>query len=316
VDTLAADRRLTRDDLRLVAAIGLQAGAAFENAQLYEKLAYDKANLHVAHQELKAAHERLIQSEKHAAVGRLASGIVHDIKNPLTVVLGYTGLIREKLQQHDPDLLEEAKIGQYLEDTEKGIRHCEDVLQGLLKFARPDKPSKSTGHVRDLVENTLQFLQFEINKAGARVVKDYQDGIPPVLMDANQIKQVFINIVLNALQAMDKEERELRVTTRLIGEPGHEMVRVGFRDNGVGMTGEQRRRIFDPFFTTKTPGEGTGGSGLGLSVSFGIVDGHGGLMEVESEPGEGTTFSVLLPVDRKDPAAGSSPEPPGSADTP
>lgn len=296
-DALDPHHRFTRDDLRLIAAIGLLAGTAFENARLYERVAADKAALDLANRELTSAQEKLIQTEKLAAVGQMASGIVHDIKNPMTVMLGYTELIKDRLEQVGVNGAD-VKAGEYLKEIEKGIHYCNEVISSLLKFARPSRLAKSDISLNELVDATLKFLQVETRKASIRVETSLDERVPRVMIDENQIKQVFVNIILNAIQAMDKEERFIRVSTDLHEDAHHAWwIRVSFQDNGKGMTEDQRKRVFDPFFTTKTPGSVSGGgTGLGLAVSYSIANNHGGGIEVQSKPGEGTTFTVVLPA--------------------
>jgi signal transduction histidine kinase len=294
-ETVSQEHRFTRDDLRLVAAIGLQAAAALANAQLYERLVYEKAELDVANQKLRSAQEKLIQSEKLAAVGQLASGIVHDIKNPLSVVLGYLGAIRIKLEDRAGAALADLKLNDDLTAAEKGIQFCNSVVSDLLQFAKPSALSRSPMNINDLITDTLKFMSVELNKSHVRMDLHLAAGLPTLPADATQLKQVFINILLNAIQAADKKERVIRVSTDLVGTGGAGQVRIRFSDNGRGMTEDQRRRVFDPFFTTK-PATGQGGTGLGLSVSYAIIDSHGGSIEVQSKSGEGSTFSVLIPV--------------------
>jgi signal transduction histidine kinase len=296
VDTVTPRNGLTRDDLRLLATVGLLAGAAVENARLYEKIAYDKAAMHVAHQDLKAAQSGLMQSEKLAAIGRLSSGFVHDVKNPLTVILGYAGLIKSKLRKRDPEFARQLNIADDLDNIEKGIEYCTEVINGLLKFAKPSAPSKTRANINDLIRNTVAFVQVETRKTGVRIETQFDESLPLLMIDESQIKQVMINIILNAGQAMDKPEKVIRIQSELISRAGKNWARVAFRDSGRGMSDDQRRRVFEPFFTTKEQQTaGSGGTGLGLAVSFMIMESHGGFIEVDSEPGIGTTFSILLP---------------------
>ena len=296
VDVLDPDKQFSSDDLRLVAAIGLQMGAQLENARLYERLGQEKEALEQANQQVKSAQQELIQSEKLAAVGRLSSGIVHDIKTPLSVVLGYTGLMKNHVGKIDPNLVESAKIDECISEIENAISHCNKMIQDMLQFARPADPEKKTLNINKIVEDTLQFLQVEFNKSSVSLQVDFSEGIPPVMADENQLKQVVINIVMNALQAMDKKKKTLSVRTEKVEISSDPKVCIHVTDNGKGMTEDERRKIFEPFYTTKHVSEGEGGSGLGLSVSYGLIHSHGGHIEVESQPGEGTTFTVSLPV--------------------
>lgn len=293
-DAIRTEHRFTRDDLRLLAAIGLQAGSAIENARLYEKLAYEKAALHVANQKLKSAQATLVQSAKLAAVGRLASGLAHDIKNPLAVVMGYAGLIRSRLKRDHPKVLEDLELAKPLADIEEGVQHCNEVIAQLLQFARPSNLAREPMDVNELLAEVLQFMNHELTRAEVEVNRELADSLPPILADRSQLKQVFLNIGLNAIQAMDKSERLLQVSSELVSDGDRKGIRVKLQDNGMGMSEEEREKVFEPFFTTKEEGSGTG---LGLSVSYGIVERHGGTLDVLSEQKQGTTFIVTLPIE-------------------
>ena len=295
-DSTTPRNRFTRDDLRLMAAIGLQAGSALESAQLYERLAYDKAALHVANEGLKSTRGQLIQSEKLAAVGRLASGIVHDMKNPLTVIRGYAGLIRSKVNQRDSSLLESLGMDELLGEIESGVDQVNSIITQLLIFSRPSSLEKKPLSVGPLVESTVSFLKHETTHAGIEVVLEFSPTLPEIAADSNQLKQVFMNIILNATQAMELGMGRLSVGAERVTIDGKDFVDIWFQDNGTGMTEEQKDRIFEPFFTTKKQGQGPGGSGLGLSVSYGIIQNHGGRIAVESELGSGTVFRIAIPV--------------------
>jgi signal transduction histidine kinase len=296
-DTLVPEHRFIRDDLRLVAAIALQAGAALANAQLYERLVFEKNELAAAHQELKQAQDKLVQSEKLAAVGQLASGIVHDIKNPMTVILGYVSIMREKLETHYAEIMKKLELDSDLRNAEEGIHYCNEVINNLLKFAKPTSLSKATTNLNDVVQDTVKFLAAELNKLHVNVQITCAPDLPSIQADGNQLKQVFINIILNAAQAMDKEQPLIRIATEQVENATPPCVRVLISDNGKGMADDQRRRVFDPFFTTKTLTQGMGGAGLGMSISYTIINSHGGRIEVTSTPGEGSSFTVTLPVE-------------------
>lgn len=296
VDTVTPENRLTRDDLRLLAAVGVLAGGAIENARLYEKIAADRAELHAAHQDLKSAQGRLVQSEKLAAIGRLSSGIVHDVKNPLTVILGYAGLIRSKLRKRTDVSPEQLGVADDLDNIEKGIEYCTDVINSLLKFARPAEPAPARTNINALLRDTVAFVHVETRKAGVKLELQLDDTLPHLMIDPSQIKQVMINIILNAIQAMDKPDKLIRIRSEKILRADKPYARLSFTDNGTGMTDEQRSRIFEPFYTTKQQNRGPGGTGLGLAVSFMIIESNGGSIEVESQPGRGTTFILNLPA--------------------
>ena len=288
-DSLKAQSRFSVDNLRFLAAIGLQTGTVIEKAILYKELIEEKAAL-------QQAQQQLVQSEKLAAVGQLASGIVHDMKNPMTVILGYSGLIGDRLERLPREEREKLGISKLLNEIEGGVRHVNQVIEHLLMFARPESMDRRAADLGALVEDTLRFLQHETSNAGVKLEKRIPDRLPPVMVDESHIKQVFMNIVINAIQAMEPYEGRFRVSALCREDGDGEVVEVAFADNGCGMTEEQRNRVFEPFFTTKKAGSGIGGSGLGLSVSYSIVQNHGGTIEVESEIGRGTTFRVALPA--------------------
>ena len=296
-DTLVLEHRFTRDDLRLLAAIALQAGAALANAQLYERLVFEKNELTAAHHELKLAQDRLLQSEKLAAVGQLASGIVHDIKNPMTVIMGYLSIMREKLQGKQPEVMRQLELSDDLNSAEEGIRYCNEVINNLLRFAKPSSLTKAPLQLNDIVQDTVRFLTPELNKLQVATEVNCAADLPLIAADGNQLKQVFINIVLNAAQAMDKPSPLIRVVTEYAADETPPSVRIQITDNGKGMDESQRRRVFDPFFTTKTLTQGSGGSGLGLSISYAIINSHGGRIVVASTPGVGSSFTVILPAE-------------------
>ena len=295
-DSTDPGNRFTVDDLRFMAAIALQAGTAVENARLYERLAEEKAALEAAHTALQSAQEQLIQSEKLAAVGRLSSGIVHDMKNPMTVILGYAGLIRDRATGgvDVPEVRE--GIRRLVDEIEVGVSHVNQVIEQLLMFARPSDPVKVPTDVRELVQDTVRFLAHETNAAGIKVREEMPADLPPTAGDPNQIKQVFMNVVLNGVQAMEPRWGLLTIRGEFVTRDGVPCVETTFEDNGCGMSEAQQAKIFDPFYTTKEAGEGLGGTGLGLSVAYRIIENHGGTIRVRSEPGKGSAFTVALPV--------------------
>jgi two-component system NtrC family sensor kinase len=225
--------------------------------------------------------QQLGQSEKLAAIGRLAAGIAHEINNPLTGVLSFAQLLAEKPHMSDEDREDLAVI------TAETTR-IRDIVRGLLDFARESPSERAPIDLERLVQDTARLLERQKEFRQVRMVLELCGQLEPITGDENQLKQVLLNLMLNACEAMP-EGGELRVRTRA-GDP----VLLEIRDTGHGVPPEHLDKLFDPFFTTKPPGRGTG---LGLSVSYGIVQQHGGRIEVESRPGEGASFRVLLPVD-------------------
>ena len=279
-------------DLRLLSIIGLQAVAAIDNTRLYERLHREKAALAEANQTIRRAQEQLVQSEKLAAVGQLAAGIVHDVRNPMQIILSHAQMTLDALQV---DSCSKDELIDSFTEIEKGVMHVNEIVSNLLVFARQTTPSFGLVTLASIATETLAFLRPQIAKAKVEVVTAWAPQPFDVYADTNQIKQVIINVVINALQAMPSGGT-LTVSTRHEREGDHRWEVLSIQDTGVGMTREQRGKIFDPFYTTKTAGKGPGGTGLGLSVSYGIIENHGGQIRVESEPGKGSTFVILLPT--------------------
>jgi len=288
------DKMLTAEDLKLLGAIGLQAGIALENARLFDRLSKDKAALEETHSQLLAAQEGLIISEKLAAVGRLTAGIAHDIRNPLTVILGHAQILKRAMQKAGLTTISGVNAQESAGEIEHGVEHCNRIISHLLQFARQSKPQRIPILVNELLQDVLNFLAHELSKGRATTELHLSDALPSVQADPNQVKQVLINIVINAIQALPgKGAIVFSTLPARRGNIDYAAIRVA--DNGCGIQPEMRQKIFEPFFSTKPSEPGPGGTGLGLSVSYGIIKNHGGDIEVESTPGRGSTFTILLP---------------------
>ncbi len=252
-----------------------------EAARLYAETAQRNKELAQANAKLQAAQQQLVQSEKLAAIGQLTAGIVHDVKNPLAVVIGMADELRD-----DSNL--SVEIRQHLSTIRDNAWRANTIITDLLKFARQSTPEMKLQDIGATVTTALRLTDYLARKGGVAIVKD----IPPqpVMMnyDATQIEQVIINLIQNAIQAMPKGGH-LRVNLSQVKD----VVAIAVQDTGIGIPPKNLLRIFDPFFTTKPAGEGTG---LGLSVSYGIVSRHGGRIDVASVAGNGTTFTILLPI--------------------
>jgi two-component system NtrC family sensor kinase len=244
-------------------------------------------------QELRVAEAEIARGEKLASVGVLAAGIAHELNNPLTGVLTFTTLLRRKM----PDGSEDA------EDLDLVIgetRRCAAIIKRLLDFAREKVPSKGWFNLNQVIEETIRFTDRPASLRQIEITADLDPGLPQVWGDADLIKQIVLNLLVNAQQAIEAQG-SIRVATRPYmakapAKPGVEalpMVEIVVKDNGCGIPEANLQRIFDPFFTSKEVGKGTG---LGLSVSYGIVKAHGGRINVESVVGEGSTFHILLPI--------------------
>lgn len=264
-----------KQDLRLFTVFANLAGAALQNAFLY-------ADLKHKIDELNNAQQQLVQSAKMAAIGELAANVAHEINNPLTSVLGYTSHLLKTL-----DIPEESR--QKLRMMEQETLRVRKIIRNLLDFSRQRTAWRQPGDLAQPLRETVSFLRGAADRASVRIIEDYPDSPMIVNMDHNEIKQVFINIVSNALHAMP-EGGELRIgmDAGAGGEAG-----IVFSDTGHGISRENLKKIFEPFFSTKGNGDGTG---LGLSISHRIIQSHGGRIEVESEVGHGSHFRVFLPL--------------------
>ncbi|MGD8632505.1 MAG: ATP-binding protein [Anaerolineales bacterium] len=254
-----------------------------EAARLYEEAVERNKELAEINARLAAAQAQLVQSEKLAAVGQLTAGIVHDVKNPLAVI---KGLAEEAAE--DPNI-DEFTL-EALHTIRESATRANTIVTDLLKFARQSTPVTHRRDIRDTLKSVFRLTEYLLRKGHVTL----HDGLPeqPVMVtyDAQQIEQVLINLITNAIQAMP-DGGDLFIDLEHLDE----RVEVSVRDEGIGIPEEYLGKIFDPFFTTKAEGEGTG---LGLSVSYGIVSEHGGHIDVESELGQGTTFKVTLPVEQ------------------
>jgi signal transduction histidine kinase len=246
--------------------------------------------------ELKEAQALLIQTEKMAAVGQLAAGVAHELNNPLGGILGYSQFAIEKINRKPQTELTSDDVTtytQYLRDIECQAQRCKTIVQNLLKFARASvEDSFEPLDLNAVIKDTLVFTRHQMDMGKVKLLLKLSDSLPPIMGSTNQLQQVFTNIILNALQAMP-QGGELRIATGITEKNSRNMVGIEFSDNGCGITQENLNKIFEPFYTTKKPGEGTG---LGLSVSYGIIKDHSGEILVDSQIGKGTTFNILFPV--------------------
>lgn len=233
----------------------------------------------------------IIQSSKMAALGKLAAGIAHEVNNPLAVIKEKAGWIRDLLQEED---IAASKNFREFEDAIKKIEYHVDrarkVTHRLLGFARRREPLQETVDVNRILDETIGFLENEARLRNIEIRRDFSQDLPPIRSDSGQLQQVFLNILENAIDAVEKEG-QIIVSTGYVPSKGE--LTVTIRDTGPGIPKEHLPRIFEPFFTTKPPGEGTG---LGLSVSYSIVEKLGGRIAVESEEGKGAAFTVYLPL--------------------
>lgn len=293
-------------------------------------------SLEVANKQLKQTQEELIRTEKLASIGRFAAGVAHEVGNPLGAILGYTSLL-EKGQ------IEPGESKDYLQRIEKEIQRINRIVRELLDFSKPSRGEIREVEVNKVLENTLSLLSYQKSFKNVETQLDLDPDLPRVLADESQLSQVFLNVVLNAVDAMP-EGGVLRIQTeahvvedgladqfqrhfapRRRGDPlesdyfrlrkpdplsailtkfsrGDRLAKIRISDTGTGMKKGDLDRIFDPFFTTKPPDKGTG---LGLSICLRIVESVGGVIRVESEVGQGSTFEIYLPGNSTAPSTNS-----------
>jgi len=263
----------TNDDLELLSTLANQAAIAIENARLYENL--------------KQSQDTLRRADRLSSLGLLTAGLAHEIRNPLVAIRTFTQLLPER---YDDAEFREGFQGLALKEVD---RIC-GLINDLLSFARPSKPNVVPENVNDVVDNIARILETQAKEKNVIIARDFGDNLPKVWIDREQMKQVFMNLILNAIQAM-KEGGSINIATRPVSrngtQPSGDFVQVEIRDTGVGIPEENLQHIFDPFFTSKDEG-----SGLGLAVSHQIVQEHGGFVTVESHVGKGTAFFVHVPV--------------------
>jgi two-component system, NtrC family, sensor kinase len=232
--------------------------------------------------EIRDIQAQLIRSEKLASLGELVAGIAHEINNPLTGILVFTSLVSK-----DPKL--DPALKNDLETVVQQTQRCSRIVKGLLDFSRESVPQKKFTSLNSIMDMSLSLVERQVLFQNITIIKDYSNDIPDILLDPNQMEQIFINMILNAGQAMH-DGGTLHVRTGMTTDDLYEFVMIS--DTGCGIPEENLVKIFDPFFTTKA----NKGTGLGLSISYGIINNHGGTIEVNSVVGSGTSFTIKLPI--------------------
>jgi two-component system NtrC family sensor kinase len=238
--------------------------------------------LEKANRELKLAQEQSVRAETMAALGTLSSGISHELSTPLSVILNMTQLMKLEVK-NDPGLLKDIEVVEY--EANQAIK----VTRSLLGFARSTKSRKERVDVNRVLEDLFEIIEFQPAAKSVKLKRSLAPDLRRICADSGQIRQVFLNIILNAIQAMP-DGGELDISTGRWRSEAAEGVEITIRDTGTGIPKDNIRDIFQPFFTTKEEG-----TGLGLAISYGIVKEHDGIIEVESEVGQGTTFRIFLP---------------------
>ncbi len=235
-------------------------------------------------EKMQVSQRQLIMSGKLASVGKLAAGVAHEINNPLTGILTFAEDLIDESDTDDPRMEDYQVI-------RRETMRCREIVRNLLDFARPEKPAITSVDIRDVIMKSVKLVERLAQFQNCRINADLQLDLPLVRGDEGQLQQVFLNLIVNASEAMP-DGGEIRIASR--HEPGDPLIEVIISDEGLGMTSDQKQHIFEPFFSTK----GGRTQGLGLSVSWGIIEQHGGSIDVVTAPDAGTTFTVRLPVDR------------------
>jgi signal transduction histidine kinase len=265
----------SQEDIELLGTLANQTAIAIENARLYE--------------DLKKSKTYIRRADRLASLGTLTAGLAHEIRNPLVAIKTFTQLLPERLE-------DEEFRNQFLNIASGEVDRISLLINELLDFARPSDPKFEMEDVNSILDGMILLVSTESKKKHIEVLKNYAQDLPLVSVDREQIKQVFLNILLNAVEATSENGR-ITVTTRSFLKPGGEpYIQVGFSDTGCGIPVEYLEDIFNPFFTTKNKG-----SGLGLSISNQIIQDHNGYISVESELNTGSSFFVNLPLNQDHP---------------
>jgi two-component system NtrC family sensor kinase len=240
--------------------------------------------------ELERVHKTLLRSEKMASIGKLAAVVAHEINNPLAGILTYAKLLKKResrAPQPNPEAIS------MLDLVESESQRCGEIVKNLMTFARPTSMNLEPTDLNDIIDRCVRLVQHQLVLKNIELHLELNRELRPVPCDRGQIEQVILALVMNAIDALPSGGN-LTVTSRKAVSPG--AIQVEVRDDGVGMPRDVLAKMFEPFFTTKEHGRGLG---LGLAISRNIVDRHGGRIEVASEPGHGTVFTITLPLQSK-----------------
>ena len=235
---------------------------------------------------LRENQAQLIQAEKLTSLGQLAASIAHEVNNPLSGVLVYTQLLAKKINS---DKFSKEVALDYLTKMETELTRSTRLIRSLLDFARQSLPALREVNVNDVLDRALDLAGHSAELQHIQVIKEFDPSLPPLMADFDQLQQVCTNLIINAIQAMP-DGGKLTIHTSVDSDG---QLRIAVQDTGCGISEENQRKLFTPFFTTKVKGKGVG---LGLAVAYGIIQRHHGRIEVQSKEGEGTTFTIYLPL--------------------
>ena len=294
IGVMVADNAFSRKPIgeqrtQVLQLLGLLAGLALDNARIYEQVDHQAKQLRETLDTLKSTQEKLIHSERLATVGAIAARVSHEIRNPLTTIGGFAGMLRARPEDHERVKRNAAII---VEEVEK----LEALLKEMLDFTSPRPPTLAPTDLNLVIGALADVHRAELSAESVSLVVEAAEDLPPVLADPNQLQRVLLNLWRNAFQAMREMPvegaRVLAVRTRRDGD----VVKIACADTGEGIPADALPHIFTPFFTTRQRG-----TGLGLASVKKIIDDHNGSIDVRSEPGSGTTFTVTLPIGRLHP---------------
>ncbi|MFC1620928.1 ATP-binding protein [Candidatus Omnitrophota bacterium] len=266
-----------------------------------------EGELKIAYAKLKEAQSQLIQAEKMQAIGRMASGVAHEIKNPLGIILQGIGYLEQQIPETQTTNFDTLQL------IKQNVHRADSIVRALVDFSKLSEVGLQLENINSILEAALTLKEYGFKSKNIKIVKELKDDLPKVLIDKGKIEQVFINLLLNARQAMSKggelhiRSYQKQFTTPKPGvdnstedfiKPGEKVVVVEIQDTGVGIAAKDLSKIFEPFFTTKRTSAEEKGTGLGLYITKNIIDMHKGLLEIQSEKGKGTTISVILKVQK------------------
>jgi signal transduction histidine kinase len=287
----SARNAFTHNDFMAMESLAGILASVITSSDQYQRLQVMISQLRSTQVELRArmeaqrsAENRLVQAAKLAAVGEMAAGIAHELNNPLTSVTGFAELALD-------DIPKDSETRKDLEIVMREAVRARDVVRRLLDFARQGESARLRASLNEVVEDVVALSRHLIHTSGVTLKLELEKNLPWILVDVNQMKQVLLNLIHNALQAMPSGG-ELIVVTKSVSRDGRDWIIISVCDTGVGIPRLDQARIFEPFYTTKG---NQGGTGLGLSVTYGIITDHGGQIDVESQPGSGSKFTVWLP---------------------
>jgi len=263
----------SNDDIQLLSTLSNQAAVAVENAIMY-------SDLMKQYKELRETKDQLVQSEKLAALGTMAAGIAHEIRNPLTSLQLFVQMMAERFDDHEF----RAKFTQIVPPE---VERLNRIVNDLVSFAKPSKLIREPTQITEILDKTIRLSEISFKKLNVKVVKEFSE-VPKVLVDSQQIMQIFLNLIMNGAQAMANGGT---LTVKTYYDDIYKKVCIDVKDTGYGISEDNLKKLFSPFFTTKE-----GGTGLGLAITRRIVEEHKGEIKVKSKVGEGTTFTVELPI--------------------